>query len=257
TAIVETDHPLQEIPPATIGPVERDLGRHAAALIPDGATIQFGIGNAPEAVLRSLHRHRDLGVHSGLLCDAFIDLVDSGAVTNQRKTVDRGLTIADLLLGTDRLFRFCSQHADVEFRSSDYVHDVRLMAAIEGFVAINSAIEVDLLGQANSETIQGRRVSGIGGLLDFVRGANASPGGQSILVLPSTGRGGSVSRIVPRLGAGVPVSIPAADNDWVVTEYGSAHVKGKTAAQRAGALISIAHPSFRDELTSAHGRLER
>ncbi len=250
-AVVETDRQLPEISPARIGPVEQRLGEVVAGLVPDAATVEFGIGGAPESALRQLRGHRDLGFHSGLLCDAAVDLLESGAVTNARKTVDRGVTVADVLLGTRRLFDYCYDNPLVQIRSSGYVHDIRTLAAQEGFVAINSAVEVDLLGQTNAETIDARRVSGVGGLLDFVRGAHASRGGRSIVVLPSTGRGGTVSRIVPRLAAGAAVSIPAADADWVVTEHGAACLRGKTASERTRALLAIAHPDFRAELRRA------
>lgn len=251
SAIVETDRPLPEIPPAAIGAREQRLGELVAELVPDGATIQFGIGGAPEAALRQLGNHRDLGIHSGLLCDAVIDLIESGAVTNAGKTADRGLTIADVLLGSRRLFDYCHQNPFVQLRSSAYLHNIRVLAGIERFVAINSAIEIDLLGQVNSETLGMRRVSGIGGLLDFVRGANESPGGRSIVVLSSTDRHGARSRIVTHLPPGAAVSIPAADVDWVVTEQGAVSLRGKGARERARALISIAHPEFRAALSAA------
>lgn len=250
-ALVETDRPLPEVAPAPIGPLERQLGGHVAELVPNGATVEFGLGAAPEAAIRALAGHRDLGIHSGLLCDAAVDLLQAGAVTNAGKPRDRGVSVANLLLGTRRLFDYCADNLAVQLRSSSYVHDAHVIASLDRFVAINSALEVDLLGQANAETMGAARVSGSGGLLDFVRGAQAAAHGRSILVLPSTSRDGRVSRIVPRLSAGATVSVPAADADWVVTEHGAAALRGRSTAERARALIAIAHPDFRDELQQA------
>jgi acyl-CoA hydrolase len=234
-----------------VGAVERAIGRHVAALVPDGATVQVGVGAIPQAVLEALDGHRDLALHS-LLVDASVALVERGVVTAARKPFHRGrLDIAEAM-GTRRLFDFLHDNEGVNMESSAFVHDPDVVARLERFVAINSALEVDLTGQVNAETLGGRQVAGIGGQFDFALGASRARLGASVIALPSTGgRDGSVSRIVARLGAGSAVTTPRYLADWVVTEHGAARLRGLGERQRAAALIAVAHPRVREELDRA------
>jgi acyl-CoA hydrolase len=246
-AWVEVDEPLAEYPPPVITDVERAIGRHVAAIVTDGATIQVGVGAIPQAVLEALDGHRDLALHS-LLVDAAVGLVERGVVTGAAKRVRRGRMDVAEAMGTRRLFDFVHDNPDVSMEPSELVHDPQLLARFDRFVAVNSAVEVDLTGQVNAETVGGRQVAGIGGQFDFVLGASRSPGGVSIIALPSTGRDGAVSRIVARLGAGAGVTTPRYLPDWVVTEYGAARLSAAAVRERAAALAAIAHPRYREEL---------
>lgn len=248
--MVEVDEPLVEYPPPAVGPVERAIGQRVAALVPDGATVQVGIGGIPQAVLEGLGHHRDLALHS-LLVDPAVALVERGVVTATRKRLHRGrLDIAEAM-GTRRLFDFAHDNPLVNMESSAFVHDPEVVARLDRFVSINSALEVDLGGQVTAESLGARQVAGIGGQFDFVLGASRSRGGMSIIALPSTGRDGAVSRIVPRLGAGAAVTTPRYLADWVVTEHGAARLRGRGERERAAALIAVAHPDFRAELDRA------
>jgi 4-hydroxybutyrate CoA-transferase len=247
---VEVDEPLLTYPPPEVGEVERAIARHVAGLVPDGATVQVGIGAIPQAVLEALVDHRDLALHS-LLVDASVSLVERGAVTNTRKRFHQGRMDVAEVMGTPRLFDFVHDNPRVNMESSAFVHDPEVTAAFDRFVAINSALEVDLTGQVTAETLGGRQVAGIGGHFDFTLGASRSAGGAAIVALPATGRGGAVSRIVPRLGQGAAVTSPRVVIDWVVTEHGAARVRGRSTGERATALIAVAHPSFRAELEQA------
>jgi acyl-CoA hydrolase len=247
---VEVDEPLLAYPPPEVGDVERAIGRHVAELVPDGATVQVGIGAIPQAVLEALVHHRDLALHS-LLVDASVLLVERGAVTNARKRFHRGRMDVAEAMGTSRLFDFVRDEPRVNMESSAFVHDPQVTAALDRFVAINSALEVDLMGQVTAETLGGRQVAGIGGHFDFTLGASRSAGGAAIVALPATGRGGAVSRIVPRLGGGAAVTSPRVVVDWVVTEYGAARLRGRSARERAAALIAVAHPGFQADLERA------
>lgn len=246
-AWVEVDEPLAEYPPPPLTDVERAIGRHVAGLVPDRATIQVGVGAIPQAVLEALGDHRDLALHS-LLVDAAVGLVERGAVTNAAKRVHRGRMDVAEAMGTRRLFDFVHDNAAVNMEPSELVHDPHLLAQLDRFVAVNSAVEIDLTGQVTAETVGGRQVAGIGGQFDFVLGASRSPGGVSIIALPSTGRGGTVSRIVARLGPGAAVTTPRYLPHWVVTEHGAARLAGLAAGERARALAAIAHPRFREDL---------
>src|SRR5215467_14579361 len=248
---VEVDEPLTLYPPTPVGEVERAIGRHVATLVPDGATVQVGVGAIPQAVLEALGDHRDLALHS-LLVDAGITLVERGVVTGARKRVRRGRMDIAEVMGTRRLFDFVHENPVVSMESSAFIHDPQVIAEIERFVAINSALEIDLTGQVTAESLGARQVAGIGGQFDFVLGASRSPGGVSIIALPSTGgRDGAVSRIVPHLTAGAGVTTPRYLADWVVTEYGAAKLKGLSTRARATALIAVAHPRFQGELERA------
>jgi acetyl-CoA hydrolase len=227
--------------------VDQRVAAHVAALVPDGATIQVGVGGLPVAVCRALNGHRDLGVHSGVISDVIVDLVEKGVVTNARKGIDVGRTVTGGLFGSRRLMDFADGNAALEMRSSEYTHNQQVLARVQNLYAINSGIEVDLTGNVNSEVAAGRYLGAIGGQLDFVRGSFASPGGRSIIALSSTTPDGMHSRIVASL-AGRPVTTPRGDADIVVTEYGVADLRGRSFSERAERLRAIAHPGFRDSL---------
>ena len=253
--LVDADYPLiQHRPGAEIGATEQAIAAHAASLIPDGATIQIGLGAIPEALLFLLKDKRDLGVHSGMISDGIVALAERGVITGARKTIDRGKIVAGECMGGPDLYRWAHQNPMLHMDSSAYIHDPDIIREIECFVSINSAVEIDLTGQVNSETVNGRQISGIGGQLDFVEGALAARGGISIFAMPATAAKGKLSRIVGKLSPAAAVSTPRTCSDYVVTEYGIASLRGKTLAQRAGALTAIAHPSFRDALAKEMGR---
>jgi len=244
---VEVDAALYEYPPPAITAVERAIGRAVAGLVPDGATVQVGVGAIPQAVLEALGGHRDLALHS-LLVDASVDLVERGVVTCAAKPLHRGRMDVAEAMGTRRLFDFLHEHPAVNMEPSTWVHDPDVVARLPRFVAINSALEVDLTGQVTAESLGARQVAGIGGQFDFVLGASRSPGGVSVVALPSTGRDGAVSRVVARLATGAAVTAPRYLVDRVVTEHGVAELRGRDERERAAALIAVAHPRFREEL---------
>ncbi len=245
---VETERPVLEAPGATLSDEIRNIGNNVASLIEDGDVIQIGIGKVPAAVLGALAGRRDLGLHSGLLADGVADLYAAGLMRRM---------VCTAAIGTRKIYDFARACPDLTFAPVSHTHDHAVLAAIPNFVAINSVLSVDLTGQANAEMLDGRQVSGTGGLMDFVRGARASPGGRSILALPSTAAGGQLSRIVPKLGERDIVSCPRADADIVVTEHGVARLRDKSLAERAEALIGVAAPGFREELASGRGRSPR
>lgn len=246
-AWVEVDAPLHEYPPPAITDVERAIGRAVAGLVPDGATVQVGVGAIPQAVLGSLGDHRDLALHS-LLVDAAVSLVERGVVTGAAKRLHRGRLDVAEVMGTPRLFDFVHDNPLVNMESSAWVHDPEVVARLDRFVAVNSGLEVDLTGQITAESLGPRQVAGVGGQFDFVLGASRSRGGASIVALPSTGRDGAVSRIVPRLAHGAAVTTPRFLADWLVTEHGAVELRGRDERKRAAALIAVAHPGFREEL---------
>jgi len=246
TAWVETDRPLVPYPSPEIGEVERQIAAHVAELVPDGATVQIGIGATPEAVVSGLAGHRDLGVHSALF-DAMLPLLAAGVMTGARNRRHPGCLDLGEIMGTEPLFQWVHENTRVYMESSTTIHDPRVVAGIERFVSVNSAIEIDLTGQVNAEALGERQVAGIGGQFDFVAGA-AMGGGRSVIALPSTGRRGEASRIVARLGTGTPVTTPRHLVDWVVTEFGRAELRGLSDEQRARELTRLAHPKFREGL---------
>jgi acetyl-CoA hydrolase len=249
-ATVTDDRPLIEVERRAPLPEDERIGQLIAELLPDGATIQFGIGGTPDAVLASLGGHRDLGVHSGILSDAFVDLVEAGVVTNARKEIDTGVSVTGALLGTERLYGWARENRALSMRTSAYTHDGTVLASLGTLHAINSAVEVDLTGQINGESAAGRYVGLVGGQPAFARAALMSPTGRSIVAMPSTAQGGAVSRIVARLGDGI-VSTARADADLVVTEHGVADLRGATLRERAIRLTAIADPRHREALEAA------
>ncbi len=255
-AVVRSDRAPAMLAPTPLGEVEARIAARVADLVPEGATIELGIGALPDAILAALRHHRDLGIHSGMLGDGVADLVAAGAITNARKPLDRGITIGGLLFGTRRLFDFAHRNPALKLMPPSYTHGAHVLRQLPRFVALNSAIEVDLTGQANGEMAGGVYLGAVGGQADFMRGAAASEGGRSILALPATAKGGTVSRIVPRLGDGVVTSLRG-DMDVVVTEWGVAELRGRSLAERARRLIAIAAPPFRDELARAAHSLIR
>jgi acetyl-CoA hydrolase len=245
--LVESDDRIIDMPDPAPSAAERAVAEQVAALIPDRATVQLGIGTLPVAVAHALRNHRDLGVHSGVVSDALVDLVEQGVVTNTHKGRDAGRSVTGGLFGTKRLRDFAERSGLVEMRSVEYTHNAAVAASLSQFHTINSAIEIDLTGQVNSEVAVDRYLGAIGGQVDFVRGGVASPGGRSILALPSTTPDGRTSRIVASL-AGRPVTTARSDVDVVVTEFGAAHLRGCTFSERARRLIAICHPDHRETL---------
>jgi len=241
------DHPLLEYPPTPVGDVERRIAGHVADLIPDGATVQVGVGSIPQAVMEALAGKKDLGIHS-LLVDHMLPLVRSGVITNARKRLHPGRMDVGEIMGTAALFEWSHENPLVNMEPSDVVHDPHVIAALGDFVSVNSALEVDLLGQVNAESVDGRQITGIGGQFDFVLGAARAAGGRSIIALPASAARGTRSRIVARLGAGARVTTPRFLSDYVVTEHGVAALRGASDAGRARALLRIADPAFRDAL---------
>lgn len=228
--------------------MERQIGDHIASLVPDGATLQLGIGAIPDAALLSLKNKKDLGIHSEMISDGVVTLVEAGVITNQKKTINAGKFIVTFLMGTKKLYDFVHNNPAVEMHPVDYVNDPYIIGQHENMISINSAVQVDLAGQVNAEMIGDVQFSGVGGQVDFVRGAGRSAGGKSIIAIPSTAAKGKVSRIVRELDAGAAVTTSRNDIHYVVTEFGIADLRGKTLQQRAQALIAIAHPEFRDTL---------
>lgn len=250
---IETDRALPQIRSSELTELDLRIGRNVSELIDDGATIQIGIGRLSEAALASFHEKKGLGVHSGLMTDGMVDLVEKGIVDNSRKGLKNGTIVTTTMIGTDKLFKFVDDNPAVESYPSNYTHHQLTLAKLNRLHAINSAIQVDLCGQINAETFGGKQVSGVGGQTDFICGAALSKGGKSIIVISSVTSKKNRSRIVPFLDHGASVTSLRHDVDYVVTEYGIAHLKGKTLKERATALIAISHPNFRDEL-EAHRR---
>lgn len=248
-AIVFSDRAPMENAVSPIRESARQIANHIAGLVEDGATLQMGIGAIPDAVLSALAEHRHLGVHSGSLGDGVARLMQSGAITNQRKPIDRGISVGGILMGSSLLHRYAHNNPSLQLRSTRYTHDAHVLASLDKLVAINSAVEVDLTGQVNSECAAGSYIGAVGGLIDFIRGARASRGGLTIIALPSTA--GAQSRIVTKLSG--PVTVARSDAVIVVTEHGVADLRGLTLDQRTRKLLQIAHPDHRTALqNSAH-----
>lgn len=247
-AFAATDRPLHEHTPEPETAVEARIGELVAALVEDGSTLQMGIGGIPDAVLARLHGKRDLGIHTEMFSDRVVDLVESGAVNNRHKAVGAGRIVTSFVNGTRRLFDFVHDNPLVAFYPCDWTNDTAVIRKNPKVVAINSAIELDLTGQVCADSIGHRIYSGIGGQMDFIRGAALSRGGKPIIALPSTAARGKVSRIVAQLNPGAGVVTTRGHVHWVVTEHGAVNLHGKSLRERAAALISIAHPDFRAEL---------
>jgi acyl-CoA hydrolase len=244
-----------EVPPARIGETDQAIARTAAGYIEDGAVLQVGIGATPDAILRLLHDRRDLGVHSGMIGDGLVDLVEAGVITNALKPIDPGVSITGALIGTRRLYDFADRNPRIGMRSSSYTHNAAVLSGLPKLVTINSAMEVDLTGQVNAEQSGAQYLGGTGGQVDFVRAGSRSPGGHSIIALPATAKGGAISRIAVALSG--PVTTARSDVDVIVTEFGAAELKGQTLAERARRLVRIAHPDFREELDKAADAIQR
>lgn len=248
SAVVETSRPLLEYHAAPLTELERSIGVNVAGLIPDGATLQLGIGGIADGMLLCLRDKRDLGLHTEMCSDGVIPLIQAGVINGARKTLHRGKAVVSFVLGTRELFRFIDENPVFEFHPVTYTNDPFVIALNDQMIAVNSAIQVDLSGQICADSIGLQPYSGFGGQLDFVRGAARSKGGKPIIALPSTAKAGSISRIVPALDSGAGVVTTRADVHYVVTEYGVAYLHGKTLRQRVESLIAVAHPSFRDSL---------
>ena len=247
-AFVEVDRPMDEFRPQPATEVEQAIGRNVASLIEHESCLQLGLGSIPNAVLEFLGEHRDLGVHTEMFTEALPQLVDKGIVTGEKKNFHPGKVVAGFIMGTRAVYDFAHDNALIEFHPTDYVNHPINIARNDNMVAVNSAIQLDLTGQVCSDSIGETIYSGFGGQVDFMRGAAMSKGGLPIIALPSTTSDGTVSRIVPNLDHGSGVVLTRADVHVVVTEYGVAHLLGRNVRQRAEALISIAHPDFREAL---------
>ncbi|MCX5045395.1 acetyl-CoA hydrolase [Aldersonia sp. NBC_00410] len=244
-----------EVAPARMSEIDEAIATYAAGFVEDGSVLQVGVGAVPDAMLRRLYDRRDLGVHSGMVGDTLVELVEAGVVTNARKPIDTGVSITGALIGTKRLYEFVDRNPALRMCTTAYTHDAGVLAQLDRLVTINSAIEVDLGGQVNAEQTGSAYLGGTGGQVDFVRGGARSRGGHAIIALPSTAKNGAISRITARLSG--PVTTARADVDVIVTEFGAAELKGRTLAERARRLIAIAHPDFRSELEREANEIAR
>ena len=249
TAIVENHVPLLELPSRPASPEDTTIARIIAGLVPDGACLQMGIGSLPNLVCSELGNHKDLGIHTEVLCSGLIDLIKAGAVTNRRKAINTGKTVFTFAVGQKAMYEFLHDNPSIDSQPVDYVNDPAVIARNDNVVSINATLQIDLTGACNSEHMLGHQYTGAGGQVDFVRGAYASKGGKSIIAAHATAANGTLSRIVARLDG--PVTTPRIDTQIIVTEHGWADLKGKTSSERAEAVIALAHPAFRDELTVA------
>ncbi|BAL26447.1 acetyl-CoA hydrolase/transferase family protein [Azoarcus sp. KH32C] len=254
-AIVTSDGPLTEVGLPAIGPVQEAIGKYVADLIDDGSTLQIGYGGIPDAVVMQLKHKHDLGIHTEMIGDGILTLIESGAVTNRKKTHKPGKMLATFALGSNKLYQYMHRNPSLEMHPVDVTNDPYLAAQNDKLIAINATMQVDFLGQCGSESLGFAPYSGTGGQADFVRAANRSKDGKAFIVLPSTAKDGSISRIVPTLTPGTHVTTSKNDINYVVTEYGVAQLRGKSAKQRCEALIGIAHPDFRGELREAAKRI--
>lgn len=246
--IVPAASDLIQLAPPKIGEVQRKIGENIASLIHDGDCLQLGIGAIPDAVLLFLKEKKDLGIHSEMFSDGVVELIEAGVVTNKCKQIDNGKCVATFLMGTDRLYNYVNNNPTVELKPVDVVNNPRVICQNDNVVSINSCVEVDLMGQVCSESVGMTQISGVGGQVDFVRGANMSKGGRTIMAMPATAAKGTISKIVPFLAHGAAVTTSRNDVDYVVTEYGIAKLHGLTLKERAKQLIAIAAPEFREGL---------
>lgn len=248
---VSVDTPLYTNELREPSEIERRIGELVASLVPDGATLQMGIGAIPAAVGRALVSKKDLGVHTEMFTDTVVDLVEAGAITGARKEINRGKIVTAFLMGSERLYRFVDDNPLIEMRPVDYTNDTAVIRRLSRMVAINSAIEIDVTGQVCADSMGTKFYSGVGGQMDFIRGAALAEEGKAIIALPSTAAKGTISRIVPSLSEGAGVVTTRAHVHTVVTEYGIAELHGRSIEERVRALIAVAHPQFRDELTAS------
>ncbi len=255
SAFIHTDRPLIEHPTSPETSVEARMGELIADIIEDGATLQIGIGNIPDAVLSRLHDKHDLGVHTEMFSDRVVDLVEAGVITNRLKKVHPNRITTSFVNGSRRLFDFVDDNPTVEFHPCDRTNDTALIRQNDKFVAINAALEIDLTGQVCADSLGHRIYSGIGGQMDFIHGAALSKGGKPVIAIPATAARGTVSRIVPELKPGAGVVTTRGHVHWVVTEFGAVNLNGKTLRERGEALIRIAHPDFRSELRNSFARI--
>jgi acyl-CoA hydrolase len=256
TALTESDDPLLEVGLPKIGPVQEAIGKYVADMIPDGATLQIGYGGIPDAVVMQLTHKHDLGVHTEMIGDGIMTLVEAGAVTNRRKNYLPGKMVGTFALGSKKLYDFLHRNPAVEMHPANFTNDPYLAGQNDKLHAINATMQIDFMGQCGSESLGHAPYSGTGGQTDFVRSANRSNGGKAFIVLPSTAKMDTISRIVPVLSPGTHVSTSKNDINYVVTEYGVAQLRGKTARQRCEALIAIAHPNFRGELRESAKKMK-
>jgi 4-hydroxybutyrate CoA-transferase len=247
-AFVVTSRPLLEMIPKPISETERKIGEYVAEIIPDRAAIQIGVGSIADSVLLNLENKQDLGIHTGTFTDGVIHLIEKGVITNEYKSVNKGKIVATNIFGTKKLYEYVDRNPLFELYPADYTHDIGTLAQIDNFYSINSALEVDLTGQINAEKFGPYPIAGVGGQMDFIKGSQASPGGKSIIALPSTAKNDSISRVTSKVAY---VTSLKSEIDYVVTEYGIAKLLGKTQKERMEELISIAHPKFREELRAS------
>ena len=255
SALVESSEPVMEVGLPKIGPVQQAIGKYVADMIDDGATLQIGYGGIPDAVVMQLAGKHDLGIHTEMIGDGILTLVESGAITNRKKTYLPGKMVATFALGSKKLYQFMARNPALEMHPADFTNDPYLAAQNDKLVAINATLQIDLLGQCGSESLGPLPYSGTGGQVDFVRAANRSRDGKAFIVLPSTAKDDTLTRIVPTLTPGTHVTTGKNDINYVVTEFGVAQLRGKSAKQRAQEMIAIAHPDFRAELTEGARRL--
>jgi acyl-CoA hydrolase len=255
TALVEDEEPVLEVGLPKIGPVQEAIGKYVAELVPDGATLQIGYGAIPDAVVMQLTHKHDLGIHTEMVGDGIMTLVEAGVVTNRRKNYHHGKMLATFALGSKKLYQFMNRNPALEIHPVDFTNDPFLAGQNDNLHAINATMQIDFMGQCGSESLGTAPYSGTGGQADFVRAANRSRGGKAFIVLPSTAKNDTISRIVPTLSKGTHVTTSKNDINYVVTEYGVAQLRGKTAKQRCAELIAIAHPDFRGELREAARKL--
>jgi acyl-CoA hydrolase len=251
SALIERDEPIMEVGLPKIGPVQQAIGKYVADMIDDGSTLQIGYGGIPDAVVMQLTSKHDLGIHTEMIGDGILTLIESGAVTNRKKNYLPGKMVATFGLGSKKLYQFMDRNPALEMHPVDFTNDPYLAGQNDKLMAINATLQIDLLGQCGSESLGHVPYSGTGGQADFVRAANRSRGGKAFIVLPATAKDDTITRIVPTLTPGTHVSTSKNDINYVVTEFGVAQLRGKSAKQRVQEMISIAHPNFRAELTEA------
>ena len=256
TAVVESDELVMEVGLPKIGPVQEAIGKYVADMIDDGSTLQIGYGGIPDAVVMQLTAKHDLGIHTEMIGDGILTLIESGAVTNRKKTYLPGKMVATFALGSKKLYQFMHRNPGLEMHPVDFTNDPYLAAKNDKLMAINATLQIDFLGQCGSESLAHLPYSGTGGQVDFVRAANRSNGGKAFIVLPATAKDDTISRIAPSLSPGTHVTTSKNDINYVVTEFGVAQLRGKSAKQRTQEMISIAHPKFREDLTEAAKRMQ-